>query len=91
MGRNLHSDQESDRIGGIYLNILFSTGCPRCLELKSLLERANITYTLVSDVKTILNAGIDRVPVLQVDDTKMEIKEAKEWIISQNKENKNEE
>ena len=73
------------------MNILFSTGCPRCIELKDLLERANITYTLVSDVKTILNAGIDKVPVLQVDDTKMGIKEAKEWIISQNKESKNEE
>lgn len=72
------------------MNILYSTGCPRCLELKDLLERANITYTLVSDVKTILNAGIDRVPVLQVGDIKMEIKEAKEWITSQNKEDKNE-
>lgn len=66
--------------------ILYSTGCPRCLELKDLLERANIEYTLVSDVETILNAGIDKVPVLQVDDTKMEIKEAKEWINLQNEE-----
>lgn len=66
--------------------ILYSTGCPRCLELKDLLERANIEYMLVSDVETILNAGIDKVPVLQVDDTKMEIKEAKEWINLQNEE-----
>lgn len=66
--------------------ILYSTGCPRCLELKDLLERANIEYTLVSDVETILNAGIDKVPVLQVDDTKMEIEEAKEWINLQNEE-----
>ncbi len=66
--------------------ILYSTGCPRCLELKDLLERANIEYTLVSDVETILNAGIDKVPVLQVNDTKMEIKEAKEWINLQNEE-----
>lgn len=66
--------------------ILFSTGCPRCLELKDLLEKANIEYTLVSDVETILNAGIDKVPVLQVNDTKMEIKKAKEWINLQNEE-----
>lgn len=68
------------------MNILFSTGCPRCLELKDLLEKANIEYTLVSDVETILNAGIDKVPVLQVNDTKMEIKKAKEWINLQNEE-----
>lgn len=62
------------------LTVLFSTGCPRCLELKKLLERTNIEYETVSDVEQILNSGIDKVPVLQVEDRRMGFKEAKEWI-----------
>lgn len=59
---------------------LYSTGCPRCLEMKELLDRAHITYTLVSNAEDILGAGIGRVPVLDVDGELMESKEAKRWI-----------
>lgn len=62
------------------LTVLFSTGCPRCLELKKLLERAGIEYEIISNVEQILNSGIDRVPVLQVESNRMDFKEAKEWI-----------
>lgn len=63
--------------------ILYSTGCPRCRELQSLLRLAGITeYTEVNDVSAILAEGFTEVPALDVDGKKMEVKEAIQWCKS---------
>lgn len=72
------------------MNILYSTGCVRCVELKAMLDAANIKYKVVSNVEEILSAGIDRVPVLQANRKRMDFKEAKEWILKQCEEKEDE-
>lgn len=65
--------------------ILYSTGCPSCIQLKTMLDRRNVSYTEVNDVEKILSelsgSGIDSVPALKVDDKIMTYEEAKRWII----------
>lgn len=63
--------------------ILWSTGCPKCRELKLYLQRAGITdYTEINDVEKILEAGFTEVPALSVGDKKMKTKEAFQWCKS---------
>lgn len=60
--------------------ILYSTHCPRCVVLENMLKEKNINYQIVTDENEILAKGFTVVPVLQVNDTIMSMKEAMEWI-----------
>lgn len=60
--------------------ILYSTNCPRCKILKSKLDDKRIIYSIVNDVDKMLNMGMTVVPVLEVDDVRMNFKEAINWI-----------
>ena len=60
--------------------ILYSTGCPQCNVLKEKLKSAKIDYVEVSNKETIIANGITKVPVLEVDGTRMELSEANKWI-----------
>ncbi len=59
---------------------LYSTGCPRCKVLKSKLDNKNIRYDIVSNVDTMTSKGIESVPVLEIDNTILDFKEAISWV-----------
>lgn len=67
------------------MNILYSTGCPRCKVLKEKLKAANIDYSEISEVDKIMEQGIFTVPVLEVDGVKMDFVTANEWIKNRSK------
>lgn len=60
--------------------ILYSTGCPQCAGLKSMLDGRGYTYEVCSDIQTMLEKGISAVPMLEVDGTLMSFKVAVQWI-----------
>ena len=45
--------------------ILYSTGCPRCVTLKRVLDRDGVDYEVVSDIEQMKSLGIESVPVLE--------------------------
>jgi len=45
--------------------ILYSTGCPRCKTLKTLLDKDGVKYEVISDVDYMTSLGIESVPVLE--------------------------
>ncbi len=55
---------------------LYSTGCPRCIQLEAALKAKNINYTKVSDEDEIIAKGFTSVPVLDVDGRIMMFPEA---------------
>ena len=60
--------------------ILYSTGCPKCTVLKNKLYDKNIKFAENNSVNDMLSLGMTQVPVLEVDGTKMNFKEAVNWI-----------
>lgn len=60
--------------------ILYSTGCPRCEVLKSKLTDKAISYTENNSVDEMTALGITQVPILSVNGTLYEFKEAVEWV-----------
>lgn len=63
--------------------ILYSTGCPRCEVLKKKLAEKSVNYTEVTSVEDMLAIGIKEVPVLSVDETLMNFKDAVDWVNNQ--------
>lgn len=55
---------------------LYSTGCPRCIQLEAALKAKKINYNKVSDEEEILAKGFTSVPVLDVDGKTMYFPEA---------------
>lgn len=66
--------------------ILYSTGCPKCVQLKMLLDSYGATYTINNSVDEMLALGFNTVPVLAVDGSYMNYGEAKNWVINTYKE-----
>ena len=64
--------------------VLYSTGCPQCNVLKKKLTQKNIVFEENTDENYMVSIGITRVPVLEVDGKRMELKEANEWINARN-------
>ena len=62
--------------------ILYSTGCPKCEVLEKKLNNAGITYDKCNDIDVMTKLGIQRVPVLSVDEKLYEFSEANIWINS---------
>lgn len=60
--------------------ILYTTNCPNCKALKSQLDKAGIIYKIESNVSTMLELGLNEVPILEVDGRRMNKTEAVKWI-----------
>ena len=60
--------------------ILYSTGCPKCNVLKQKLDMAGIDYEVETDMSTLIDLGIDTVPILKVDNDYKSFKVANDWI-----------
>lgn len=45
--------------------ILYSTGCPRCVTLKRVLDREGVDYEVISDIEQMKSLDIQSVPVLE--------------------------
>ena len=60
--------------------VLYSTGCPTCTVLKKKLQAKNIEFTEINDIDTMLQMGLDEVPVLKVDNQMMQANEAMAWV-----------
>lgn len=56
--------------------ILYSTGCPRCVTLKRVLDRDGVDYEVVSDIEQMKSLGIESVPVLKYGDKQYSFLEA---------------
>lgn len=63
--------------------VFYSTHCPKCNVLEKKLKQANIEYTEINDVGTMLAKGMTSAPNLEVDGKLMGFTEAVEWINSQ--------
>ena len=59
---------------------LYTSKCPRGIVLEKKLDEAGITYEVFDDVDEMSKMGITTVPMLKVDDTMMNFKEAVKWI-----------
>ena len=63
--------------------VLFSTNCPKCKVLVKKLDKANIKYQTVTDVKVMLDKGFMSAPMLEVDGEVMDFSQANNWINEQ--------
>ena len=59
---------------------LYSTHCPQCVVLESMLKNKNIEYDTVTDIKTMRKKGFLSVPRLEVDGVIMDMKESMKWL-----------
>ena len=60
--------------------ILYSTGCPKCNNLKKKLADAQMEYSVVEDVDVMLSKGLKEVPWLEVDGNLMNFVDSSKWI-----------
>lgn len=63
--------------------ILYTTHCPKCSVLEKKLAAKNISYTEVTDIDVMTKKGFYAVPILEVDGTIMDFKEANTWVNEQ--------
>lgn len=56
---------------------LYSTNCPKCKVLETLLGRDNIDYSVTTDIKPLIDEGISSAPVLEV---KFTFEEARKYL-----------
>lgn len=66
--------------------ILYSIDCPKCKVLKQKLQNAQIAFVLCSDLKKIMELGIEYLPALYADGKMMDFAEAIEWVNEHSKE-----
>lgn len=64
------------------MNILYSTGCPKCKVVMKKLEQANINYEVCSNSETMKEKGIQSLPVLEVEGKMYNFKDAVDYINS---------
>ena len=60
--------------------MLYTTHCPKCKILEKKLNDKNIKYDTCEDVKVMQSLGITSVPVLMVDDKKMNYYDAIQFV-----------
>lgn len=65
------------------MNVLYSTGCPKCKVLKMKLEQKGIEYEENNSVDEMIALGMMSAPALSVDGKLMDFKEANDWINTQ--------
>lgn len=56
---------------------LYSTNCPKCKVLETLLNRDSIDYVVTTDVSSLINEGIASAPVLEL---KLTFDEARKYL-----------
>lgn len=59
---------------------LYTIDCPKCKVLEKKLNNANIDFLVVKDRDEIKAKGMDLMPVLEVDDVRMNFKQACDWV-----------
>lgn len=66
------------------MNIILyaSSTCPKCHVLAQKMDEAGIAYEIVKDEKA-ADAGINEVPILEVEGKRMRFMEANKWINEQ--------
>ena len=60
--------------------VLYSTGCPKCNVLIKKLDAKGLEYIIENNQDKIISMGITSIPMLRVDETLMDFKEAVDWI-----------
>ena len=70
-------------IGGIIINILYSTDCPKCKILKQKLDQKQIEYKECNDVEKMMELGFLSVPMLQVNKEVMDFNKAVKWVLNE--------
>ena len=65
------------------MNILYSTGCPRCRVLEKKLEAKGISYEIENDIDEIMEKGFSNVPVFVADGEVMDFTKAVAWVNEQ--------
>jgi len=58
------------------MNILYSTGCPKCEVLKIKLKEKGIEYVECNDIEKMRKLNIDEVPVLLYNNQLLKFKDA---------------
>lgn len=59
---------------------LYTTHCPQCVVLESLLKDNNVEYDVVTDVKVMRTKGFLSAPRFEVDGKIMDMKETMIWL-----------
>ena len=59
---------------------LYTIDCPKCKVIEKKLVNANIDFIIVKDRDEIKAKGMDLMPVLEVDDVRMNFKQACDWV-----------
>lgn len=59
---------------------LFTTGCPKCRVLEKKLTDAGIDFNISDDIQEVIDQGFMTAPILKIDDTYLEFKEAVDWV-----------
>lgn len=60
--------------------ILYTTGCPACITLKQMLDKANIEYEEKTNIQEMKALGFTKVPVLSIDENLLLFPDAVAWI-----------
>ena len=60
--------------------VLYSNHCPLCNRLKEVLDSAGVEYEEVNDIPTMVALGIDRTPMLKVDNELLKYPAALKWV-----------
>lgn len=59
--------------------VLYSTGCPQCIGLKTILDKNGIQYHVCDDLDVMREKGFLSVPMIEVDGTVMNFRNAVQW------------
>lgn len=59
--------------------VLYSTGCPQCMVLKTLLKNRGVKFEEVNDQQLMIDKGFMSVPMLEVDGEVMRFADAMKW------------
>lgn len=59
---------------------LYTIGCPKCTILEKKINEKGIKYEICEDTGTMINKGIDELPVLEMDGKLMNFKEAVDYV-----------
>lgn len=62
--------------------ILYSTGCPRCKELKIMLDKNNIKHIINQDVQEMETLGFSTVPILKINNEFLNYTQAVKWLMN---------
>ena len=65
------------------MNILYSTGCPKCKVLETKLNMKHIKFEICGDVDLMLTKEIQQLPCLEIDGKLMSFIDAVKWVDKQ--------